>query len=650
MKLSIRLRWSALILCFGLICGVFLAMSVATNVADADDSWQTQTLQGEIVLLDGSTLTLQSSDGSIYPVVMQPHVQIVSAKSVASPHPELAVGQQVALRALRDDTGEIHTAYVRILPAVAAPAPSETTGELLAQDLASVQACGANSSNWSMLGQNAQHSFYNKDEQRLWPPLDMYWDVLGQWNLSVPAVVGDVAYIGGYDGFHAIHLGVQQVLWSHLTDTSGGTLIGDNDLSSPTVVENAVYFGTWAGYVYALDKSSGSVLWGTSIIPRAYMPTVHSPLIYQDKLFISAEYWDDATLRWRQTVYALNRINGDLIWQADVAIKEVDTGVLSDPIYAEGRVFVSSTVDGVFALNADDGGILWHQPPPPENNTAYVTFDGYLYVSGGRVYVLYNLGGNGAYQDRLYALNAANGEVSWTYEPPAPANLFGSSLLMDGPLIYGFVTSPHDTTNKYMIAIHSSTGFETKRFHYTDNGDDGGWWWLSGANGVAYRVSASASLVVFSLEDGSDIWRYTPGTSVEIPAVPANGRLLMIDDASKLYVFGTGCPAATPTATPTPTQTHTSTPTSTFTSTPTDTATPTPTFTPTPFCASEPSITSMNGLAAGTVLNDQVPGVVIGRKTIAPRIHTRPLSSTVHTRPAMTMIWARLMKSLTAPV
>ncbi len=611
MKLSIRPLWSALILSFSLICGVLLAISVATNVADADDSWQTRTLQGEIVLLDGSTLTLQSSDGSTYQVVMQPHVQIVAAKSVASGQAELAVGQQATLRAMRDDTGEIRTAYVRILPTVSAPAPSEATGELLAQDLASVQSCGVNGSNWSMLGQNTDHTFYNKEEQRLWPPLDMYWKVPGQWNLSIPAVVGDVAYIGGYDGFHAIHLGTQQVLWSHLTDTSGGMLIGDNDLSSPAVVENFIYFGTWAGYVYALDKSSGAVLWGTSIIPSAYMPNVHSPLIYQDKLFISAEYWDDATLRWRQVVYALDRINGDLIWQVDVAVKESDIGVLSDPIYAEGRVFVASTVDGVFGLNAANGEVLWHQAPPPENNTAYVNFDGYLHVSAGRVYVLYNLGGEAAYQDRLYALNAATGEVSWKYEPPAPANLFGSSLLMDGPLIYGFVVSPDDTANKYMVAIHSSTGLETRRFPYTDNGDDGGWWWLSGANGVAYRVSASASLVAFNLEDGSNIWPYTPGASVEIPAVPANGRLLMIDDASNLYVFSTGCPAATPTVTPMPTHTHTPTATPTFTSTPTDTATPTPTFTPTPFCVDEPSITSMNGLAVGTVLNDQVPGVVI---------------------------------------
>ena len=608
MKISTRLRWSIHVGLLSLICGVLLAMSVATHVVYADEPWQTQTLQGQIVSLDGSVLVLQTPDGTVYEISMEPYTQIVAAKSAVQREATLAVGQQVTVRAMRAETGEIHTGYVRIAPEVAPVAPSGPMGEVLSVNAADAPRCGAGSSDWPMLGQNAAHSFFNSAEQKLWPPLNMYWSYPGQWNLSIPAVVGDVAYIGAYDGIYALHLGVQQVLWAHRTDSFGGTLIGDNDLSSPAVVENRVYFGTWAGYVYSLDKQSGQVMWGTSIIPRTYWPTVHSPVISGNQLFITAEYWDIANLSWRQAVYALDRTNGSILWQMDISIKEEQVGVISDPVYADGRVFVASTVDGVYALDAATGTILWHQPAPPETNTALVNFDGYLHVEGGRVYVLYDLGEYAEYKDRLYAFDVNSGTVLWQYNPAEPATLFGSSLMLKDGAIYGFVLAASDTANKYLVGINTATGQEMTRIHYTDNGDDGGWWWLAGANGLTYRVSSAVGLVAFDIEQGGTaLWQYTPQTSVEIPPVPANGRLLMIDVKSNLYVFSTSCAEATPTPTPSPTATATATATPTFTHTPT----PTPTFTPTPFCVDEPWSVSLNGLPAGTVLNDQVPGLII---------------------------------------
>lgn len=568
-------------------------------------------------------LELRTPEGATYRIALQPYTQIVDKTAPPAAKAALRPGDPVVVRALRDEMGNLYTGYVRLQPVAIVPAHTDRSGELLAQDLLSSQSCGPATGNWSMLGQDPAHGFYNKDEQRLLPPLNLNWRLAGEWNLSVPAVVGDIAYVGGYDGFHALHLGSQQILWTHLTDTFGGALIGDNDLSSPAVVDNHIYFGTWAGYIYALDKWSGAVLWGTSLVPRSYAPTVHSPVIDGNRLFITAEYWDPTVLRWKQKAYALNRLNGDLLWQTNLVTTQWGQGVSADPVYADGRVFVGTTEDGVFALDATTGAILWQQPPPDQLNTAYVNFDGYLHVRLGRVYVLYNLGEDADFHDRLYGLDAATGAILWQYSPPAPASLFASSLMVDGPWIYGFVMSAFDTNNKYMVAINSANGMELKRVHYNDNGDDGGWWWLSGANNVIYRVSASASLVAFDANSGTALWQYLPGTSVEIPAVPANGRLLMIDAASTLYVFGTSCvlatstPSPTPTQTPTPTHTptftHTPTPTHTPTRTPTSTftPTPTPTFTPPPFCASDPWMFDLSGLPAGTVLNDQVPGVVI---------------------------------------
>ncbi len=625
------LLWIGLILLLGI---GWMTISPQTTLYAAE-TWTTRTLRGEITRLDETTIEVVAPTGEYYTLQLQPYMQIVAAGSNGT-EATLAPGQQVVIHAWRAEDGTLKTGYVRIVPADLAEQPSGSGGESL-MDPSQVQACNATVGDWSTLGYDALHGFYNRAERKLQLPLSLAWDRVGAWNLSTPAVVGDIAYVGGYDGMHSLRLSDGAVLWSRLTDSFGGSLIGDNDVSSPAVVENTLYFGTWAGYVYALDRWSGTVLWGSSIVPRTYSPAVHSPVVVENTLYITADYWDDAAQRWRQTVYALNRLTGNILWQTHIVDRPDGNGTSSDPLVANGRVHVATSDEGVFALNAATGAVIWRQPKPADTLTAFVNFDSYLYMRNERLLIRYNIKTSGDYQDRVYALDSDNGNILWQYEPPAPASQFASSLMADGPWVYGFVMSGDDTTTKYLIKLNIANGKEGQRVQYTDNGNDGGWWWLTGANDVIYRVSASADLTALDAQSGTALWRYRPHTSIEIPAIPSNGRLLVIDVESRLYVFNTSCvvpthtptptrtpsPTRTPTQTWTPSQTPTPSHTPTVTNTPTNTATPTftptftptntptPTATPTPFCSTAPVSMDFSDLLAGTVLNSQIPGVVI---------------------------------------
>ncbi len=75
------------------------------------------------------------------------------------------------------------------------------------------------------------------------------------WVVSSPASAGGFVYAGSSDGrfFHAVHLASGEEEWRFAT--------AGNVFSSGAVAGEAVYFGCWDGFLYALDRGSGEELW-----------------------------------------------------------------------------------------------------------------------------------------------------------------------------------------------------------------------------------------------------------------------------------------------------------------------------------------------------------------------------------------------------
>ncbi|HAF41538.1 MAG TPA: pyrrolo-quinoline quinone [Sphingobium sp.] len=140
---------------------------------------------------------------------------------------------------------------------------------------------------------------------------------------------------------------------------------------------------------------SPTQVWTTSIegsSPQARLAA--SPVVASGKLFVT-----DAGAH----VIALDAANGAKLWQTNLPSEGKGNGrtlfgggvsVLGD------RVFASTGLGDVFALNAADGAIVWKKHPGGPLRGAPTLENGHVYVMGQ--------------DNQIFALNQSDGETQWT--------------------------------------------------------------------------------------------------------------------------------------------------------------------------------------------------------------------------------------------
>ena len=222
------------------------------------------------------------------------------------------------------------------------------------------------------------------------------------WRLSIasestPAIVGKVAYIGGWDGrVYALDVRTGKTLWSTQTD-------GEID-SSPAYAGGLLFVGNNAGSVYALAAKSGRVRWighsfSSLFHPREYFYA--TPAVAYGRVY--APNTDG-------TVYAFGATTGDLLWA-----RHVGTYVYTAPAIWEKKVYVG-TYDGFFyALDAATGDVRWVYDAPASIHGAPTVMDGLVYFS-----TCGTCGQHGVRHSKLgprgtYALDANTGKLVWSF-------------------------------------------------------------------------------------------------------------------------------------------------------------------------------------------------------------------------------------------
>ncbi|TKJ37537.1 MAG: hypothetical protein CEE38_08565 [Planctomycetes bacterium B3_Pla] len=172
-----------------------------------------------------------------------------------------------------------------------------------------------------------------------------------------------------------------QDFW-HNHDKLRPTVIYDRAFHCVTVGDT-VYFASSADFsVYALDAKTGKVRW----VFFTAGPVRLAPTVVEDRLYVGS---DDGC------VYCLSTDNGSLIWKFDVATENsmvpgngrmisllpVRTGLVVDAdkvFFAAGLFPIQGTF--LFALNAENGAVLWRQKLD-------VSPQGYLLASTQNLYV-----------------------------------------------------------------------------------------------------------------------------------------------------------------------------------------------------------------------------------------------------------------------
>jgi len=226
--------------------------------------------------------------------------------------------------------------------------------------------------------------------------------------IASPAVVGGVAYVGSTDGnFYAIDASTGAQKWKFTTKAW--------EVSSPAVVSVVVYFLSYDGHLYALDAASGQVKWkfatggekhyaGThlhylqpavEVMPDPWDFYLSSPSVWNGTVYFGSSDGN---------VYALDASSGALKWK-------FHTGdvVHSSPAIADGVLYIGSWDTYLYALDAANGTEKWRFKTGDDADAHnHVGIQSSAAVMDGVVY----FGCRDAY---AYAVEAATGKQVWKF-------------------------------------------------------------------------------------------------------------------------------------------------------------------------------------------------------------------------------------------
>ena len=182
------------------------------------------------------------------------------------------------------------------------------------------------------------------------------------------------------------------------------SLPASTSLAAPAVQDNMIYIPCRGPETVAVDLD-GTVHWHFRAPGSPHSWLDHTPVLHEASLFTASR---------EGTIFALNAISGQLIWQEAIG----DGRAISRPAAANGQLFVG-TRHGLTALDSRNGQVRWtYNSHRPVSATPL--------VSGDTVYV--------AGQDhRLMALDAETGVVRWFYEVARRIEL--APIVADGKLI-----------------------------------------------------------------------------------------------------------------------------------------------------------------------------------------------------------------------
>jgi outer membrane protein assembly factor BamB len=226
--------------------------------------------------------------------------------------------------------------------------------------------------------------------------------------VSSPAVVGDTVFAGNTDNFlYAVNRDSGALTWKF--ETKGRVV------SSPAVAGGMVYFGSYDGNFYAVDATSGALKWkfatagerrfaakhlhgaepAAETMPDPWDCYLSSPTVANGKVIFGS---GDGT------VYALDAASGAKVW----AFKTGNV-VHASPAIANGTVYIGSWDTFFYALDAATGAEKWRFKTGDDEAIHNQTgIQSSAAVAGDMVFF-------GARDAHLYALNAKTGAKAWDF-------------------------------------------------------------------------------------------------------------------------------------------------------------------------------------------------------------------------------------------
>lgn len=318
------------------------------------------------------------------------------------------------------------------------------------------------------------------------------------------------------------------------------------ETATPVLVDGRIFAGSARGRaVFAVDAQSGDKIWTRSVPGQVEAGiAVDDERVYvgDSKGFLTALSRKSGRIIWREslggvvlgrvllhdgTVYAVTEDDrmhahdagtGKERW---VYRHETPAGITiygtTSPIVAGGRVVAGFSDGVVVALRTSDGGISWRRRLDPDGR--FHDLDGAPELSGSRLFV-------STYGGKVYALNVEDGSVLWSDEPGGSSGLtvaedrlyYGSD---DGELVCRAVDDGHIVWRYKM-----KKGLPAKPV-VTD--------------GIVWVGSSAGALYAIDVETGSARWTFAPMSRLSgfnTPVMIGHRRIYALSNAGILYALG----------------------------------------------------------------------------------------------------------------
>jgi polyvinyl alcohol dehydrogenase (cytochrome) len=224
-----------------------------------------------------------------------------------------------------------------------------------------------------------------------------------------PTVVGGVLFVGGGDRkVRALDAKSGCTIWTYSTEAPVRTAITFGPLSGAG--EFAVFFGDAAANAYAINPSTGSLIWKRKLEDHPAARITGTPVLFSGVLYVPISSIEELTgskdtyecCTFRGSVVALDAASGSQIWQT-YTIAEAPhpttrnavgtqlygpsgASIWSSPTIDAQRsaLYVATgnsysnppadTSDALIAINLNTGQILWHRQATPKDSFVVACF------------------------------------------------------------------------------------------------------------------------------------------------------------------------------------------------------------------------------------------------------------------------------------
>jgi outer membrane protein assembly factor BamB len=261
----------------------------------------------------------------------------------------------------------------------------------------------------------------------------------------------------------------------------------------------------------AAVAAGGAGVWGASRLAGGETPTAPSRLAWSfktsDEVYSSPKVIDGVVYvgSTDQHLYAIDAVTGKERWQCST-----DGSVTSTPAIADGVVYVGCNDDHVYSVDAATGAVRWKFLTGAAMHSSPAVVEGWVYI--------------GCRDHYVYAIDARTGQERWRFKG---GDWFNSSPKVAGNTLY------IGCRDRNIYALDATTG--EKRWSYaTESTVDssavisGSTMWIGADDHHVYALNAAT---------GQWIWEFMAGSGVVSTPLLVSRVLYVGSDDGNLYAL-----------------------------------------------------------------------------------------------------------------